>query len=313
MGRRAHPPLVRCSEFAATQHGVITASQAIAAGLSRRAISRLVVAGSWRRVRPSVFALWRPSDNEGLWLQRLSAAALWLGTAAAVSHRAAGALRGLDGIDGPPLEFTSGGRRRASEPGLIIHRMSIHDADVERYRGFRVTSVARTLVDLCAVIGPHSVELAFEHALRERLVTMGALRAALERSPPTRKGRSGLRSLLEAYPGRTTDSALEVRVWRLLRESGLPRPVRQYEIRSGGRLVARADFAYPSAMLAIEADSRRFHSSGRDWQRDLVRQNALIRLAWTVYRITWDDVTSRGHRIVDDIATLLARSRRREA
>jgi very-short-patch-repair endonuclease len=163
------------------------------------------------------------------------------------------------------------------------------------------------------VIGPRSVELAFEHALRERLVTISGLRAALERSPPTRKGRSVLRSLLDAYPERITDSALEVRVWRLLRESGLPRPVRQHEIRSRGRFVARVDFAYPSAMLAIEADSRRFHSNARDWQRDLVRQNALVRLGWTVYRITWGDVASRGHRIADDIATLLARPRRSEA
>jgi very-short-patch-repair endonuclease len=122
-----------------------------------------------------------------------------------------------------------------------------------------------------------------------------------------------LQRLLDRHPGQSTESELEGRVWRLLREAGLPEPRRQYEVRDRRRFVARLDFAYPSQMLAIEADGYRFHSSAKDWARERVRQNELVKLGWTIYRITWDDVIRRGQRIRDDIAMLLARlpSRRR--
>jgi very-short-patch-repair endonuclease len=308
MAGRRYTPVTRCAKIAATQHGVIGAPQAIAAGLSPYAIRRLVAGGSWRRVRPSVFALWIPDHGRRLWLQRLAAAAIWLGDPAAVSHRAAAALRDLDGVTGAPLEFSTTGRRRACESGLIIHRVRLAGGEVETFEGLRVTSVARTLVDLCAVSKRHSVELALESALRERLVTLDQLRTTLDRTARTRKGRATLRSLLDRHPGSRTESELESRVWRILRESGLPSPVRQFEVRSRGRLVARVDFAYPDARIAIEADGYRFHSSTRDWQRERARQNALVRLGWIVYRITWETALTGERRIVEDVSALLVRS-----
>lgn len=109
--------------------------------------------------------------------------------------------------------------------------------------GFRVTSVARPLVDLCAVCKLEIVELALESALRDRLVSIDRIWTALDASGRTQKGRGMLRHLLEGHPGRRTESELEARVWRLLVGGGLPTPVRQYQVRSKGRLVARVDFA----------------------------------------------------------------------
>jgi len=274
------------------------------------AIQRLVEGASWFRVRPSVFQLWRTTSNQGLWLQRLSAAALWLGDAACVSHRAAARLRGLDGADAPPLEFSTNGRRRTSESGLVIHRVSLDPGDVETFQGFRVTSVARTVVDLSIVARPEHVEQALESALRLRSATLNDIDKALERSGRSHKGRGFLRSLVAAHPGRPAESALEVRVSRLLIDGGLPPPVRQYEVRHAGRLVARVDFAYPDVKLALEADGYQFHASAPDWRRDRERQNALTRLGWVVYRITWDAIRGAGRRrVVTDIGGLLARTR----
>lgn len=61
-------------------------------------------------------------------------------------------------------------------------------------------------------------------------------------------------------------------------------------------------------MLAIEADGYRFHSTAWDWRRERARQNALIRLGWTVYRITWDDVVTGERRVIEDIRLILARN-----
>lgn len=308
MSGATYGPLARCAEIAARQHGIISVQQAIASGLSRDAIKRLVAGGSWRRIRPSVLQLWSPADAQEVWRQRLAAAALWLGDPACVSHRAAGALRELDGVKGPPLEFITTGRRRAAEPGLVIHRLNLDPCDIEMHQNLRVTTVARTLVDISSVSASGVVELALESALRSRLVTLDEVRAALERSGRSHKGRGVLRYLLDEHPGRPAESALEVRVWRILLESGLPVPIRQHEVRHRGRLVARVDFAYPHAKLAIEADGYRFHASAPDWRRDRVRQNALAKLGWIVYHATWDDTLRGGVCIIADVSALLERA-----
>jgi very-short-patch-repair endonuclease len=306
MPTRSHGPLARCSGIAARQHGVISSDQALAAGLSRDAIQRLIAAGTWTRVRPSVLQLsGEPETATGSGFNAYPARRF--GSGATISHRASAMLRGLDGAGGSPLEFSTTGRRRVSEPGLVIHRQSLAGCDVETYQNLRVTTVARTVVDLASVIGGHALELALESALRGRLVTLDQVRDALERSSPNHRGRAGLRHLLDRHPGRPAESALEVLVWRVLLKGGLPPPVRQYAIRNRGRLLARVDFAYPHAKIAIEADGYRFHSSAPDWKRDRERQNALLRLGWSVYRVTWDDASRRGGRqVVADVSGLLA-------
>ena len=312
MKSRGPGPMARCTKLAAKQHGVLEMRQAASAGLNVKAVRKLVSAGHWMRVRPSVYALWIPTDPAERWRQRLMAGTLWLGDRSAISHRAATVVWELDGVDSAPIEFSTTGRRRAFEVGLTIHRVrSLPRDEVERRGALRVTSVPRTILDLCAVAGPAVVEMTLESALRRRLTTLDQMAECLARSGSTRPGRAILRSLLHEIPGIATESVLETLVWRLLFDGGIPLPVRQHEVRGPrGRLVARVDFAYPDLRIAIEADGHKFHSSRSDWARDLARQNALTRLGWIIYRVTWDDATRRSRRVVDDVAELL---RRREA
>jgi very-short-patch-repair endonuclease len=149
--------------------------------------------------------------------------------------------------------------------------------------------------------------LALESALRARLVTVEELIREERRSAPTSRGRGTLRALLEGRSPILTESTLEALVLSALLKSGLPAPSLQHEIfDQDGVLIARVDFAYPDARLAIEADGYRFHSTRNDWSRDRARQNALIRLGWTPYRVTWEDVRTRSGAMVEDIARLLA-------
>jgi very-short-patch-repair endonuclease len=77
-------------------------------------------------------------------------------------------------------------------------------------------------------------------------------------------------------------------------DSGIPAPMRQREIRDrNGVLLARVDFAYPDAKLAIEIDGARYHAGTLDWRRDLARQNTLIAADWRVIRFTADDLALR--------------------
>lgn len=311
MKSRGPEPVARCIKIAGSQHGVLAAHQALAAGLSPGVVRKLARANHWTRIRPGVFALWVPSCERERWRHRLMATALWLGSSAAVSHRASALDWELEGIGSAPLELSTTGRKRISEAGLVLHRVRSLPADQVVIRGgIKMTSVPRTLIDLCAVADAEAVELALESALRKRLVSVAQVRAALERTGPTNRGRGIMRSLLDGMVERPTESALEVLVWRILVETDLPIPVRQYEVRDPlGRLVARVDFAYPQEKIAVEADGYRFHSGREDWSRDLARQNGLARLGWITYRVTWEDAKKRRRRVVTELTQLLETKR----
>jgi very-short-patch-repair endonuclease len=111
------------------------------------------------------------------------------------------------------------------------------------------------------------------------------------------------RALDRRRPGdRLPESVLESAFDALVRRFGLPIPVRQHEIRdTSGALVARVDFAYLDARLAIEIDSVRFHA-GVAWQEDLRRQNAVGTQKWRMLRFTHDDLQQRP---ADVAATIL--------
>ena len=77
-------------------------------------------------------------------------------------------------------------------------------------------------------------------------------------------------------------------VARLLEDSGLPSPELEYPILAeGGRRIAQVDLAYPSARIAIELDSVRWHLDRRSFHRDRDRWNALTSAGWTPLLFTW--------------------------
>ena len=92
----------RVRELAGTQFGVISAEQAVAAGMSRAAISRRVRDGLWERRLPGVYRIAGVPESDR---QVAIAAALWAGEGALVSHGSAGVLWGIDGVRGPKTEL----------------------------------------------------------------------------------------------------------------------------------------------------------------------------------------------------------------
>ena len=93
-------------------------------------------------------------------------------------------------------------------------------------------------------------------------------------------------------------------VHRLLRDSELPRPELQHEVRLGARL-AYIDFAYPEQWLGVEADGYEWHAGRDQWADDLARRNALVAAGWTIIHVTSDDVTRRPRETVALIQSLL--------
>src|SRR5205814_5597313 len=86
-----------------------------------------------------------------------------------VGYRAAAWLCGLDGIPTLQPEFAIRHGTRKRRP-FDHQRRRIDDLEIVEIDGLLVTSVAQTLVDLCAVVDLDVVERAAESALRLGLV-----------------------------------------------------------------------------------------------------------------------------------------------
>jgi very-short-patch-repair endonuclease len=75
----------------------------------------------------------------------------------------------------------------------------------------------------------------------------------------------------------------------LVLAAGLPAPVAQFEVRAGGRFVARVDFAWPEQRLALEYDGL-WHAEPGRFARDRQRLNALTAAGWRVVFVTAADL-----------------------
>jgi very-short-patch-repair endonuclease len=89
---------------------------------------------------------------------------------------------------------------------------------------------------------------------------------------------------------------------RMLREAGA----------SGWRCAFPAagyaiDVAFPAARVAIEVDGWAWHMDAERTAADKRRQNALVRMGWTILRYTWHDLMGRPVVVLAEIAHEVAR------
>ena len=156
-----------------------------------------------------------------------------------------------------------------------------------------VTSIARTVVDLGAVVEDDVVEQALDDALRQGFNPLWISQTLERVDRPGPSGAPALRRVL-ARPDRRgplPESVFERVVERACRAIGMPRPVRQHEVRDRqGRLVARLDLAWPELGIGVEAHSRRWHFGDANARTDQHRANRLAALGWLVIFVGWADV-----------------------
>ena len=129
------------------QGGIVSREQLIDAGLSGSAISRWKAAGRLHRVLPRVYAVGHTALGiEG----RLHAALLHVGPGAALSHTTAAWWWAL--IDSRPrrIHDSTTTKRGFSSSAICVHRPKVLEPAV--HRQLPVTPVARTLVDLAAML-----------------------------------------------------------------------------------------------------------------------------------------------------------------
>jgi hypothetical protein len=296
----------RIARYAARRYGVFSRTDAQRLGATTNIVHARVARGRWERLLPGVY---RIAGAPPSWRQGLLAACLGAGGVVAASHVGSAGLWHLEGFPPGALEISVERGRRVRQQGVVVHQVAeLPAVDVTVVDAIPTTSPARTLLDLAAVAPEEAVEEALDDALRRGLTSLRRIEwraAQLGRRP----GLPAIRRLIVARRpgGGAPQSLLETRLLRLIDRAELPRPVCQHKVKSGGRLVAVVDFAYPEQRIAIEADGYRWHSSRSRWQHDLHRGNELVRLRWRVLHVTADDILRRSQNVAQMIAAALQR------
>jgi hypothetical protein len=288
-------PDARLAEHAAAHHGVFRGAHARLAGLSRRQIVDRNSDGRWIELYRDVY---RINGAPATWRGALLAACWAGGFRAVASRRSAAALHSLPGGIRDLVEITCPRWRRARHRGLVVHESkALEPIDITVVDGLPVTTAARTLFDLGAAYRIGFVELAVDNALRRGLVSVATLDATVRRlSRPGRPGSVILRRLVAARTstGALTESEMETRLLQAIRAAGLPEPVAQFEVWSGSMFVARVDFAYPDARIAIEYDSDEHHTGRVAIRHDRSRRHELIAAGWLPIDIGPADLRGGG-------------------
>jgi very-short-patch-repair endonuclease len=209
--------------------------------------------------------------------------------------------RGFAGPDDPVDVILPPGIRWHPAPGVRV-RWATTAGDVVSDGRLRWTSRTRTALDLIRR-GPLDDAVALlDRLVRARVVDLETVRTAAHTLPRGRGSRQA-REVARLADG-LAESPRETRLRLLLHRSGLPQPVAQFRVVHDGRFVAKVDFAYPEARLAIEYDGE-WHGEPGQLHRDRQRMNRLLGARWRILFFTAADLYA-PEGLLDRIAAEIA-------
>ena len=273
--------------LALRQHGVFSLQQLRAAGFSDDVVHYRRARHRFYRVHRGVYSLVHRQllSRHGHWM----AAVLACDPAAVLSHQTAAALHELRPTARRKIDVTVRGTSHRRRPGIDLHRSTkLTEHDVTVVDGIACTNVARTALDLAAVVSRRSVERAFDQMEISDKFDLGAITDQLERNPSHRGARVVKSILNEHYIGATaTASPLEELVFAICRRGGIPEPrVNQWIDFGDGGPTIQADFAWREQRVIVEADGDRFHRSRQARERDTRRDQRAALASWRLIRVT---------------------------
>lgn len=327
---------------------LIAMSQALATGMSRREVRRLVYSGRWQRLDRAVYrvsdtgemphmppvvvdrsaegdvsaatrwrhrgvgARWSDPANDVTRMRRtaIRAAVLSLGPDAVAVYDTAADLHGMAGL-----------RRDATihvaVPGKLARtratdRVRVHQLELPDDAVCEVNGIPATTP-------PHTAA----HVICQstRFAAVSVLDSALNKNllDPAdldvivglirrRRGAVLARRCLAEADGRA-ESPLETRVRLRCVDGRVPPDDLQHQVRDDdGQVIATVDAAWTWARVAAEADGQEPHATPAALFDDRRRQNRLMNAGWTVLRFTWIDTLQPDY-IPTVVRAALSRSR----
>jgi very-short-patch-repair endonuclease len=261
-------------------------------------------AGRWRTIYPGVYFL---GAGKISWKARLAAACLWAGDGSVVSHLAAAQLHGLI-ADRNPVAITVPHKKNSAH-GIEIHWDPSGPGRRATLDGIPVTSVERTLADVCRTAKRTFAVEIVERAIRGKHTNLRRLIRSLE-APDTKPCRTLGWVLENRFAYGVTDSEAENLYIRLARKHDLHRGmVHHYVVQRNGQHLGELDFAYTAELLNVEIDGDESHADPVAAQRDKRRDALLGEMGWTVLRFTYWQLVREPDWVADRVRAVLERCR----
>jgi hypothetical protein len=256
---------------------------------------------AWRRLFRDIYACAELPVTHQV---RVVAAAL-LVPDAVVSGRSAAVLWGLPEAErDDEVELTvPPGSTVSRVSGIRVRRRFLSPAQITRRGRIRVTTPEVTAIDLARTGSLESAVVLIDRFVAEGVTDLVGVRSAAEEV--TGKGCDQVRRAVALADG-LAGSPQETRLRLLLHRSSLPPPVAQFVVRDGAGFVARVDFAWPDAKIAVEYEGAWHGDSPQQVAADRRRLNRLTAAGWTVIFVTAADL----HRPEQLVARLAAGLRR---
>lgn len=296
---------------------IIRRSEALRRGAADWKIQYLCRNGSWHRLRRGAYVPTETFANLDARQRHLVRARAVLDAAspdAVLSHQSAAIVHDID------LWITSltavhltrnrqGGGSRSTTRHL--HCTSLLPGETALVRGLRVTTPARTVVDLMRTLTFEQSVVAGDHALRAGLCSSEDLAAT-----DPRTARRRVASILALLDGRS-ESVGESRSRVLMIREQLPIPDCQANLYSPrGKHLGRVDFLFAEQGVVGEFDGRsKYGRLVPDGQvpADVVwaekkREDAIRSAGWEVVRWVWDELATPDV-IVERLVDAFGRSR----
>jgi len=278
--------------LASRQHGAIARTQLDHLGFTEHQVARLVSTNVFVRVLGGAYRVASAPDDS---LSRCAAVCLSrpglviAGPTAARLHELRRAPRDhrIHVIARPHAQ-------PARAPWLVSYRtaMIASTSISTRADGIRLTTPARTVIDMTRFVGSHDLISMIEQGIDRGSFTSDAIRAVAEgiATPGRPFARQFIEVLDGRFPGGAAGSHWETRVASELEARGVRGLVRQHPLEVPGYGRLRFDLAVPVLRWAVEVDVHPSHTTREGAARDKFRDRCCANVGWQVHRVGEPDL-----------------------
>lgn len=283
------------------QHGVISIRQLRRLGYSHRTVRRGVERARLHRIHHGIYAV----GHTNLSLQgRCLAAVLASGPGALLSHYSAGWLLGLISTRPIPVHVTTPVPRKWRDAVRIHRSETLCDADQTLEQGIPTTSIARTALDLAAVLRFRSLRRLIRRSEELEAFDLPDFQSVLARNRGHRGAASLGRAIAIYEPPRLTRSELEREFLALVEKSGLGSPITAFNV-AGYEL----DVYWPELRFAVELDVYATHGTHEPFEEDRLRDEDLKLAGIELTRVTGRRFEREPRQVMDRVGRLLGQRR----
>jgi very-short-patch-repair endonuclease len=286
-------PVARVVAEADRFDGVLHREQLLALGVSGSSISRLVERGWLARRFDAVYSVGRRRLTQR---GRHRAALLAVGGDAALAGFAAGEVQRVIEGESARIDVVTTTRGLDDLDGVRVHCVRrLPPEEVVVIDGMRATSVARTLLDLAALVSAKSLLDCCSRAAAQGKYDRLAILAVLGRG---RRGSRALRKVLatmDVGEGHTR-SELEHAFRRLIERYAITPPEFNSRLWAGDRSIV-PDALWRDLRFVVELDSRRHHGHEPGFFKDREKDLIYEELGLNKLPLTWRQVVGQETRV----------------